>query len=340
MPFGRTKNIIINGYSKLLYARFQLGDQNMTKEVFSKIYESSVWGNHESKSGLGSTLCQTEKLIPLLTKLFQKLNICHLLDLPCGDFNWMQHVKYKKHYIGADIVSELTAKNRKLYGDKNHEFLTLDLLTDDLPKVDAILCRDCLVHLSFEDAVIALKNMKASGTRYLLTTDFVKHTTNKNISTGNWRPISLQYPPYCFPEPIHTLNEGYHKDQYSDKSLCVWELKSIDVEILEKNLLANQQHESQNTLMEDVFSGFIKRIMKPSDGSLKDLPDFEILMEAQNMLYKAVQNSYNDERSKGKKEGIQRKSLEIAQKMKKKAYSVEEIVELTGVKIEDSESES
>ena len=46
-------------------------------------------------------------------------------------------------------------------------FLRLDLTRDPLPDGDLILCRDCLVHLPFEDVRRAVRNFKRSGARWL-----------------------------------------------------------------------------------------------------------------------------------------------------------------------------
>jgi hypothetical protein len=45
-----------------------------------------------------------------------------------------------------------------------------DLTRDPLPKVDLVLCRDCLVHLSFDDIYESLDNLRRSGSMLLLTT--------------------------------------------------------------------------------------------------------------------------------------------------------------------------
>src|SRR5271157_1733125 len=121
----------------------------MTTEVlFTNYYRKNTWLSKESRSGLGSELKQTREIIKQLPLLIKQFNIKSLLDIPCGDFNWMQHVDLGCAYIGADIVKELIEENKRKY---NKTFVHLDLLTSKLPKVDLILCRDCLVHFSVED---------------------------------------------------------------------------------------------------------------------------------------------------------------------------------------------
>lgn len=115
------------------------------KEVFTEIYKSSLWGSSEGGSGTFSVKKQTESLINNLDKLLNDLNISSILDIPCGDFNWMQKVHLSNiDYIGADNVEELIENNIKQYKEKeNVKFMVINLIKDPLPKSDLIFVRDC-----------------------------------------------------------------------------------------------------------------------------------------------------------------------------------------------------
>lgn len=195
---------------------------------FTRIFERNGWRGAESVSGRGSGLDQTRRLRVELPILFEKLHVATLLDLPCGDFHWMRAVDLGKiQYLGGDIVKELVARNQQ-YESAGVRFRHLDLLSDDLPQVDLILCRDCLVHLSFAHAFQALQNMWRSGSTYLLTTTFPHKTENQDIETGTWRPLNLEASPFRFPQPMQILSEGYDEGTaYADKSLALWRLADI-----------------------------------------------------------------------------------------------------------------
>jgi hypothetical protein len=91
------------------------------KDVFTEIYKSNLWGSSESISGTGSVKEQTESLINELDKLLKDMNISSILDIPCGDFNWMQKVDLSNiDYIGADIVEELIENNIKQYKEREN----------------------------------------------------------------------------------------------------------------------------------------------------------------------------------------------------------------------------
>lgn len=221
---------LLRGY-KAMIMRFSRFKNMGTKEVFTVIYNTNNWKSRESISGVGSEIKQTMSLIEDLGKLLHDLDTATLLDIPCGDFGWMQKVDLSKiHYTGADIVEELIDKNKEDHKDKsNIEFKVLDLINDPLPKSDIIIVRDCLVHLSFADIFKALENIRSSGSKYLLTTTFPKHPVNYNITTGEWRTVNLQEKPFYFQPPLVIINENCTEDngEYNDKSMALWEIHKI-----------------------------------------------------------------------------------------------------------------
>ena len=107
--------------------------------------------------------------------------------------------------------------------------MTSDLIETILPKVDAIFCRDCLVHLTLEQAVAAVANLKRSGSTYLITTTFPTRTENIPARTGSWRPLNLEIPSFSFPKPIEIIRERAPDpdDRNNDKSMGVWRLSDL-----------------------------------------------------------------------------------------------------------------
>jgi len=60
------------------------------QKVFAEIFQRNAWASRESVSGTGSELGRTYHLRRELPVVLSELNVRSLLDLPCGDFNWMQ----------------------------------------------------------------------------------------------------------------------------------------------------------------------------------------------------------------------------------------------------------
>jgi len=201
-----------------------------TEEIFGDIFKMNGWGSDESISGPGSDLNQTRKIIAELPLLLKELDIQSILDIPCGDFNWMKFVDlHGLKYIGADIVSDLIEQNTKLYEKGDVRFQKIDLINDSLPEVDLIMVRDCFVHLSLSDIRNALSNVCKSQAKYLLTTTFSDRRKNIDIATGQWRTLNFEISPFFFPLPLKMINEQCTECDggYADKSLALWKIDDI-----------------------------------------------------------------------------------------------------------------
>ena len=92
--------------------------------------------------------------------------------------------------------------------------------------MDAVLCRDCLVHLSFANIADALDNIRRSGCVFLIATTFTEHSTNSDIEDGDWRMLNMSVAPFFLGSPIALINEDCREagGAYKDKSLGVWKV--------------------------------------------------------------------------------------------------------------------
>jgi hypothetical protein len=193
--------------------------------VFREIFHGNGWGGEESVSGHGSSMASTQAIREALPGLLKELDCHSLLDVPCGDFYWMHSLELSVEYVGCDIVPELIELNQKRHGNAYRRFLTLDLINDDIPKADLVLCRDCMVHLSNKNIKKALDNIRRSGAKFLLATTFPRSGANVDIPTGAWRAIDLTRAPFNWPPPIRLIDEHAALPLgYEDKSLGLWRL--------------------------------------------------------------------------------------------------------------------
>jgi hypothetical protein len=173
-------------------------------EAFRTIYEQNRWASAESRSGRGSTLAYTERLRKALAQCLIRLNVERLLDAPCGDFNWMQHVSLPAatRYLGGDIVPELVEGLQGLYGDGRRSFRIIDIVKGPLPPADLWLCRDVLFHLPNSDILTVLANFAASEISFLLTTTYDFAKQNANVRPGGFRFINLRLAPFGLSRPL------------------------------------------------------------------------------------------------------------------------------------------
>ncbi len=202
------------------------------KHKFTEIHDKNLFHGVESVSGTGSDMVQTEEIRKRIPELIEKYGITSVMDAPCGDFFWMRHVDLGGgvKYVGIDIVESLIEKNNQEHSDGTHSFACIDIIEGDLPKVDLIICRDCLVHLTYDQAINAIRNFKGSGAKYLLTTTFPGRE-NRDLGDIIWRPLDLQEAPFSLPEPVELINEKCTEDdmRFTDKSLGMWDLSFIEI---------------------------------------------------------------------------------------------------------------
>jgi hypothetical protein len=200
------------------------------KDRFEYIFEKNLWSSEESRSGLGSTLLETDTLRREIPVLLREIEARSLLDIPCGDFRWMSEVDLDGlSYTGADIVEFLVAANTQQFASESRRFLGLDLTTDNLPYADVVLCRDCLVHLSYANIFLAFENVKRSDAKWLLMTNFLRLESNIDIVDGDWRPLNFELAPFVLPLPHRSIVENCVEagGAFNDKSLCLWRVDDL-----------------------------------------------------------------------------------------------------------------
>jgi len=191
------------------------------KERFDLIYKKNFWSSKESVSGLGSELKNTVNLRKELSNLIKDYKLKIILDAPCGDFNWIKNlISSDINYIGCDIVKDLIIKNKIRYKKSNIDFINLDITTDKLPDADLMICRDCLIHLSFESINLFFNNFKKSNINYIMLTsyelkDHSQLFINTNIPDGEFREINMSKKPFFLPLPLKKILD---KDEQTIKS--------------------------------------------------------------------------------------------------------------------------
>jgi hypothetical protein len=191
---------------------------------FKRIYQTNYWANVESLSGEGSTLEATCHVRKVLVEFVQKHQVNSLLDVPCGDFNWMKEVNLGIPYIGADIVDEIIARNQKTFATNQRSFQVVNLIKSPLPRSDLVLSRDCLNHFSFQDIERAIENIRSSGARYLAVTQFPFQRVNRNQESGfTHRELNFCLAPFNWPQPLAQYDEQFHPG----KHLSFWKVSDL-----------------------------------------------------------------------------------------------------------------
>lgn len=201
------------------------------QQRFRRIHDTNLWGAAASTSGLGSELDATAVLRAELPGLLKKLGVTSLLDAPCGDAGWINRADLGVRYVGVDIVPDLIERlrARAAAGEIQGEYHLADITSDPLPRCDAILCRDALVHLSFANIARAVANFRKSGAAWLVATTFPEWQSNADCEDGDWRALNFERVPFRWGPPVELLNEDCTEagGGWRDKSLGVWRLAEI-----------------------------------------------------------------------------------------------------------------
>jgi len=185
------------------------------KKGAETFYKENRKSGIESVSGFGSFIRNARETMMFLEKIIRKYEIRSITDIPCGDWNWMQHIALSNiDYIGYDIIEELIVINNLKFSKPNINFEVLDILSAIPRKSDLLICRDLLFHLSLEQQAAAIENIRASGSTYLMTTTFPWIEKNKELTKEElavqwgWRMINVEKPPFNCGDPIDRALEN------------------------------------------------------------------------------------------------------------------------------------
>lgn len=146
-------------------------------KIFDDIYVNNGFGGNEetraeTRSGPGSTLDATVNVRKFITDVVNRYDIKSVVDLPCGDFNWMSEIADDfDSYTGMDISKSCITDNRKKY--PQHNFKVFDAITDKIPDCDLLIVRDILGHMPLEYAGKAFNNIKSANWKYLIGTNWL-----------------------------------------------------------------------------------------------------------------------------------------------------------------------
>ena len=188
------------------------------------------WGGGapETVSGAGSTLKYTEGLRPALSRLIKEIGAQTVLDAPCGDFNWMNHVDvHGAHYIGLDIVKEIIQHNIARYARADREFREADITKDKLPDADILICRDLALHLPFRFIARMFDNMLSANIGYFAMSSHVNAFNTDLETPGDSRLFNLAIPPLSLPLPPDSMRLPDWIEGFPERYLYVYTRRDL-----------------------------------------------------------------------------------------------------------------
>jgi hypothetical protein len=181
-----------------------------------------------SPNGPGSSLSLTEDLRIKLPKLWARHNIHSVLDVACGDWNWMRYTDLSglTNYYGWDIDPDLVARCVGRYGEAIDRlasesasmpfayFEVRNVADTNFPNVDCIMARDILIHFPNDYISAILDKMGESNAHYLLASNFPEDTNDFVYDPTRYvwmgymeHPVNLEAPPFSLTTKVDAIPE-------------------------------------------------------------------------------------------------------------------------------------
>ncbi|MBT9382571.1 class I SAM-dependent methyltransferase [Pseudooceanicola sp. CBS1P-1] len=164
-------------------------------------------GRRESASGPGSALEAARPTLEMLARVIPEQGITSVLDLGCGDWNWMRHLGLphvggqRLRYTGWEASEALVSQLQDQFATPEIRFRLGDLTTEPFPQTDLVILRDVLFHLPQDMALRVLARLRRT-TRFLITTSFLGMPENEGLNAyltiegWGFYPINLAQPPF------------------------------------------------------------------------------------------------------------------------------------------------
>tara|TARA_B100000767_G_scaffold180685_1_gene168624 strand:- start:328 stop:1065 length:738 start_codon:yes stop_codon:yes gene_type:complete len=213
-------NYFLRKFYTFKFLKFFLSENYLRKKIFKYIFSSGYWSDYsldadKSVSGKGSNYDNTLYLKDELKIFFREKKIKKILDIGCGDFNWMSNllndIEYES-YLGIDIVKQLVDENSKKYGSKKVKFLSQDIVGENIDfthEFDLILVRHVFIHLKNSNITKTLDKIKKINCKYLAITSDPYRSINIDLKTeGRYRDINLTIEPFNLKDPIKIIRES------------------------------------------------------------------------------------------------------------------------------------
>jgi hypothetical protein len=226
--------------------------------AFNQVYDQSTWGGTKLKpedfynnanwppaerkagSGPGSDLgVATRVSLRILNEVIKQRNITSMIDVPCGDANWVFDSIWTDHhlsiFLGLDVALHPVQQNSLRFSHHiNKAFRQWDATGCSFPKFkwspkeeprsfELVHVRDVLQHLPLDSGVRFLCNVFSSGAKVLATTTFPKVFRNRNIIAGEFYRNNLFKEPFDFPKGSGVC-EATHPILERDET-CIFDLQ-------------------------------------------------------------------------------------------------------------------
>jgi glycosyltransferase involved in cell wall biosynthesis len=170
---------------------------DLAERVFTSIYHNKLWG--ENPSGEGALPEYTKIYRYFLQNFFKDHHIQNVIEIGCGDWQFSRHMDWTGiQYTGYDVFKEVVEKNQAQFSSSSIKFIHGNVLRENLPEADLLLCKDVLQHLPNEEILSLLSQLKKFK-HCLIVNDVDPDSltgNNWNIPLGGLRDLDLTKSPF------------------------------------------------------------------------------------------------------------------------------------------------
>jgi SAM-dependent methyltransferase len=199
-------------------------------ETFRNIYRTKAWGDNGTRfcSGAGSGGPASEQYCAFVTKFIRDHQVQSVVDLGCGDFAVGKHIVEASgvRYTGIDVVPELIEHHKSTVHDPRVNFRCADITNEALPAADLCLVRQVLQHLSNDEIMKVLTNLR-SFSRVLISEDVPIRPKSFNRDKPHGPDVRSYYDSGVYVE----------RAPFSETVGEIWELPLTDNSVLRTALL-------------------------------------------------------------------------------------------------------
>lgn len=147
----------------------------------NKFYKKAYSTHGVSAKGVHWNSQRTQYIrFQVITSFIEKIENSTILDVGCGFAEYVEYLKIKEltplEYVGIDCEDFMIEESKRF---KEHQFLTCDILRDEIPKKDYLICSGTFNILKKEEFFKAIKNCYESLQKGLIFNFLTKESFNQ-----------------------------------------------------------------------------------------------------------------------------------------------------------------
>jgi len=179
--------------------------------IWSQIYRENIWNGTETLSGPGSNEVATRIAARDIVHVVSRFGFRTVLDAACGEGSWMPALP---GYVGIDIAPEAIEKAKARHPDR--VYLVGDVREIEMDKVDLVIMRDVIQHMTLEDGKAMLDAAFRLG-RFVLASSYIGGANTgiaeADVLRGKAYDNDLTKPPFNLPQPKVAIPDGYEYNE-------------------------------------------------------------------------------------------------------------------------------